>query len=78
MYEYTDETADAKTLSLKSIYSSDAAKQCPLLKDAPKCFGEKYGQLPLGFAAPAVFVNTTLSEYDESSISKMQDMTDIV
>lgn len=77
LYEYTDETADAKTLSLKSIYSSNAAKQCSLLKDAPKCFGEKYGQLPLGFAAPAVFVNTTLSEYDESSISKMQDMTDI-
>ncbi len=78
LYEYTDETADAKTLSLKSIYNSDTAKQCSLLKDAPKCFDKKYDQLPLGFAAPVVFINTTLSEYEKSSISGIEDMQDAV
>lgn len=73
MYEYIGEDSTGKDLSLKSVFDSDFAGQCSLLKEAKDYFGnEKF--LPLGFSAPLFFVNNTYAETHPDSIVKITDI----
>lgn len=72
LYEYMDQVSTAKHLSLKDIYKSDTIRQCEVLNNAEKYFGNT-DYLPLGFNAPVVFENKLLSDFSGDGISSFSD-----
>ena len=74
VYECPDGLPEsAKPLALDSVYDSENAEKCSLLKKAKDCYGE-LTVLPLGFKAPVVYENTLVSEF-EGPAATIDDLT---
>ena len=73
VYEYIGFRTNNKPLSLESVYKSDTVKQCDVLDKAEEYFGN-YDYLPLGYNVPIIFMNTTVSTFEDNKISSINDI----
>lgn len=76
-YEYDDIIANVgylneDSLLLESIYSSDEAQRCSLLRYSPDYYGD-YTYLPLGFDVPIAFFNKKMNSFDHDSITTLNE-----
>ena len=61
------------TLDLKEVYDSKPAKNCSILKEADKFFGNTY-YLPMGYNISVVYVNTVMNDITVNAISSMDEI----
>ena len=73
LFEYVDGITGQGTLDLKEVYDSKPAKNCSILKEADKFFGNTY-YLPMGYNISVVYVNTVMNDITVNAISSMDEI----
>ena len=67
------ETLRAEGLNLSEVLSSEEAAECYFLGQYDQYFANRE-QLPLGFVAPAIYVNTTLVNPESTEVTELSEM----
>lgn len=62
------ETLDGLAIDMKDVLSSENAKLCYFLDSYDKYYASSK-QLPIGFSAPVIYCNNTISPYSDTSVS---------
>ena len=79
LFESTDlssEYLNTMALDLSTIVVSEDARKCYALNQYDTYFEEK-NQIPLGFYAPAVYYNKTVTEFSGDTVSKLASLLEV-